>query len=143
MSVELLFCRQAPDLPASAKETLPRRRTHIGTSAFGAPNQVLESSFCCWTAGQGLAQKECCFHRYWYESPIWRQYCNILKFPPLCSSGADGTLQHMLKTHTSTAHVYEPRTPDNIDIMTALLRPSLPARPRTKIKLIVASGGGD
>ena len=40
-------------------KTLLRKMIHTGTSAFGAPNQGLESSFCCWTAGQGLAQKEC------------------------------------------------------------------------------------
>ena len=34
---------------------------HIGQLAFRAPHQGLESSFCCWTAGQGLAQKECFF----------------------------------------------------------------------------------
>ena len=32
---------------------------HTGTLASRAPNQGLESSFCCWTAEQGLAQKGC------------------------------------------------------------------------------------
>ena len=33
-----------------------------GVSACGvAPSHWLESSFCCWTAGKGLAQKECSF----------------------------------------------------------------------------------
>ena len=32
--------------------------------ASETPNRGLESSFCCWTAGQGLAQKECLSHRH-------------------------------------------------------------------------------
>ena len=40
------------------ERTLLRNRRHTGAIAFRAPAQGLESSFCCWTAGQGLAQKE-------------------------------------------------------------------------------------
>ena len=43
------------------EKTFLRRRVDIGMSSFRAPNQGLESSFCLWTAGQGLAQKECFF----------------------------------------------------------------------------------
>ena len=34
---------------------------HSGVLAFRTPNQGLEIRFCCWIAGQGLAQKECFF----------------------------------------------------------------------------------
>lgn len=49
------------------------RTIYIGTLVFRAPNQGLHSSFCCWTAGQGLAQKECHFLSLSYLSPmdIW------------------------------------------------------------------------
>ena len=39
------------------KQTLLQRKLHVGRQAFRAPNQVLESSFCRWIAGQRLAQK--------------------------------------------------------------------------------------
>ena len=39
-----------------SNKTLLRRRRRIGRLVFRAPNQGLESSFCCCTAGQGLAQ---------------------------------------------------------------------------------------
>ena len=51
-------------IPVSVKKTFLRKIWHLGMSAFRAPNQRLESGFCCWTAGQGLAQKECCFFRH-------------------------------------------------------------------------------
>ena len=50
------------------KKTLLRNITHVGISAFRAPNQGLESSSCCWTAGQGLAQWEWFVHRNRYHS---------------------------------------------------------------------------
>ena len=40
---------------AVCEKTLLRRRIYVGILAFRAPNQGLESSFCLWTAGQGLA----------------------------------------------------------------------------------------
>ena len=43
-------------------EKAPLRRIRpLGRRAFGAPDQGLECSFCRWTAGQGLAQKEYLF----------------------------------------------------------------------------------
>ena len=48
------------------EKTLLRRRIHVKLLASKTPNQGLESSFCCWTAGQGLVQKECLFHRHQY-----------------------------------------------------------------------------
>ena len=45
----------------SVKKPLLQRRGPLGRWAFEAPNQGLGSSFCCWTAGQGLAPKECFF----------------------------------------------------------------------------------
>ena len=48
-------------IPVSVAKTLLRKRTSIRISVFGAPNQGLESNFCCWIAGQVLAQKECFF----------------------------------------------------------------------------------
>ena len=41
------------------KNTLLWRRRPVGRTAFGAQHQGEDSSFSCWTAGQGLAQKEC------------------------------------------------------------------------------------
>ena len=35
--------------------------------ASKTPNQGLDNSLCCWTAGQGLVQKECLFHRHRYH----------------------------------------------------------------------------
>ena len=55
-------------LSVSVKKTLLQKMIQVGISVFRAPNQGLESSFCCWTAGQGLAQKECYFHRHRYLS---------------------------------------------------------------------------
>ena len=48
-------------LPATVKTTSLRTTIRTEMLAFRAPNQGLESSLCCWTAGQGLPQKECCF----------------------------------------------------------------------------------
>ena len=50
------------DLPVSVKKKLLRMGKHVGVLAFRAPTQGLESCFCCWTAKQGLAPKECLFH---------------------------------------------------------------------------------
>ena len=52
----------------SVNEALLMKMMHIGILACRAPNQGLESSFCCWTAGQGLARKEHAFHRRRYEA---------------------------------------------------------------------------
>ena len=38
-----------------------RRRRCLGKWAFRAPNQELDTSFCCWIAGQRLAEKDCFF----------------------------------------------------------------------------------
>ena len=38
-----------------------RKRLHKGNLVFRAPHQGLESNFCCWTAGQGPAEKDCFF----------------------------------------------------------------------------------
>ena len=46
-------------LPVSVKKTFLQKMIHLGISYFRAPTHGLESSFCCWTAGQGLAEKEC------------------------------------------------------------------------------------
>ena len=40
-----------------SEKTLLQMRRHVGMLAWRAPNQRLESSFCCQIAGQGLAQK--------------------------------------------------------------------------------------
>ena len=48
-------------IPVSVNKTFLWRREHIDMLAFRPPNQGLESSFCRWTARQGLAQKECLF----------------------------------------------------------------------------------
>ena len=53
-------------IPVSVKKTLLRKMIGMGTLAFRAPNQGLESSFCRWVAGQRLAWKECIFHRHRY-----------------------------------------------------------------------------
>ena len=50
-------------ISVSLKQALLQKITHILISAFRAPTRGLESSFCCCTAGQGLAQKEHFFHR--------------------------------------------------------------------------------
>ena len=52
------------NIPVCLNKTLLRRRRHVKMLASGTPNQGPESSFCCWTAGQGLAQKECILHRH-------------------------------------------------------------------------------
>ena len=39
-------------------EQLRRKVIDIGISAVGAPSRGLDYSFCLWTAGQGLAEKE-------------------------------------------------------------------------------------
>ena len=44
-------------LPVSVKQILIGRRTHIEIEACRAPNQGLESSFCCGIAGQRLTWK--------------------------------------------------------------------------------------
>ena len=42
------------------------------------PNQGLGSSFCCWTARQGLAQKECLCHRHRYKrQESLQRYCGL------------------------------------------------------------------
>ena len=57
-----------PVIPVSVKTTILRRRIHMKLLASKTPNQGLNNSFCCWTAGQRLAQKECSFHRHRYPS---------------------------------------------------------------------------
>ena len=47
--------------PPEKKKKEKKEKKTRWTIVFEAPNQGLESSFCCWTAGQGLAQKECFF----------------------------------------------------------------------------------
>ena len=37
----------------------PADNSSHGNASFQSTNHGLESSFCCWTAGQGLVQKEC------------------------------------------------------------------------------------
>ena len=39
------------------EKTLLRKIIHTGISAFRARSRGRERSLCCWTAGQGLAQK--------------------------------------------------------------------------------------
>ena len=41
------------------RNTPPEKNTHWNISFQITNNRRLESSFCCWIAGQGLAQKEC------------------------------------------------------------------------------------
>ena len=48
-------------VPVSVKKSPLHTRIHVGILAFRAPNQGLESSFCCWTPRQGIVQKECFF----------------------------------------------------------------------------------
>ena len=48
-------------VPVSVKQTFLQKIIHIGILAFRSPNQKLESSFCRWIAGHGLAQKKCLF----------------------------------------------------------------------------------
>ena len=55
-------------LPVSVNKHSSGEKTHVGKSASKAPNQGLKSNFCCRTAGQGLAQKECRFHRHRWQS---------------------------------------------------------------------------
>ena len=43
------------------KNTSPEKKTRGKIEAFIAPNQGVERSFCCWIAGQRVAQKECSF----------------------------------------------------------------------------------
>ena len=50
-------------LPVPVKKTLLWKRGPLRRLAFGVPSQGLESSFCLWTAGQRLTQKECLFFR--------------------------------------------------------------------------------
>ena len=40
------------------RTTPPEEKTHVGRQAFRMPNQWLDCSFCCGTAGPRLAQKE-------------------------------------------------------------------------------------
>ena len=54
-------------LPASVKKQLLRIRIQVGKSALKTPNPGLDCGFRCRIAGQGLAQKECLFHRRRYE----------------------------------------------------------------------------
>ena len=42
----------------------PPDKNILWKKAFRTPNQGLESSFCCWSAGQSLAQKEHVFHKH-------------------------------------------------------------------------------
>ena len=49
-------------------KTLLGRRRPLGRWPLRAPDQGLESTFCCRVAGQGLAQKECLFHRHRYDA---------------------------------------------------------------------------
>ena len=46
------------------EKTLPWRGYYVNTQASRAQKQGLDCSFCCGTAGQGLAQKECLFRRH-------------------------------------------------------------------------------
>ena len=70
------------DTPASWKEKVLRKRTHIGILVFRALNQGLQSSFCCWTAWQGLAHKECSFRRHRYcaysINSFWIMICMVI-----------------------------------------------------------------
>ena len=54
-------------IPAPVKKTLLWRREPSGERALKAPNLEEDRSFCCWIAGQRLAQKECFFHRHRYH----------------------------------------------------------------------------
>ena len=71
------------------EKTLLRRRIHVKLLVSRTPNRGLESSFCCWTAGQGLAQKECLFHRHQYET-ILSIHDNIIEHDTTGSSNAPG-----------------------------------------------------
>ena len=57
--LSLCFCRSTTGV---CEKTLFRRSKHANALASKTPDQGLESSFYCWTAGQGLAQKECLCH---------------------------------------------------------------------------------
>ena len=49
--------------------TLIRRIIHVGRRAFWVPKQGLQSTLCCWIAGQRLAQKEC-----FVQTPVCRHW---------------------------------------------------------------------
>ena len=73
------FTHAHKHIPVSVQKTLLRKIIHIGILVFRSPNQGLESSFCCWTAGQGLAQKE----RFLTDTGMYA-YFTILYYAMLC-----------------------------------------------------------
>ena len=60
-------------IPASVvcAQTLLGNRRRVGRQAFRAPNQGLESSLRCRTAGQDLERKDCLCHIYIYTIYIY------------------------------------------------------------------------
>ena len=68
--------------PSVCEKTFLRRRRHVNELASKIPNRGLESSFCCWTAGQGLARKELLFHRHRYVQNYSASSVNMLLLRP-------------------------------------------------------------
>ena len=64
-------CRGSPGLADAVgvcEKTLLRKVINLGILAFRAPNRGLESSFCRWVAGQGLAEKGYFDHKRRYQN---------------------------------------------------------------------------
>ena len=79
-----LALRCATYVPVSVKKTLLRRGVHIGRFALRAPNQGLESSFCCRIAGQGLVQKDMRHTTYVYTVLHISVYCYLGALLDVC-----------------------------------------------------------
>ena len=80
------------------EQNYPPEIIHIGMLFFRASNQGLESSFCWWTAGQVLAQKDCFVHRtssaQWDERVTQADAC-LHAFLPRAPGRLEGYMYRM------------------------------------------------